>query len=242
MESIYILQKTYENLYALSAPIAEFLEKNLPCISPNWKRDCVDTVLEERISFDNRIGFQELDVYYLLVVLLDDRNWDALKELFPSDNFYSKENRDLLFRTKEIRNTVSHPRVGGYDENDFYNWENTLKETANLFGKNLGQLVADLHKSEKDRLFNFIAERTFDITMNSPHFKDLPQSKQKSIARTKQRLQDQTTAAGIMALFEDSYFLEKGQSIKKGLEEYNLPTFEDVMDDVRAFYYFGKEK
>ena len=115
-----------------------------------------------------------------------------------------------------------------------------LEQAAKLFGKELGQLVADLHKSEKEKLFNFISERTFDITMNSPHFKELPQSKQESIKRTKQRLQDQTTAAGIMALFEDSYFLKKGQPIKEGLEEYHLPTFEDVMSEVRDFYYFGK--
>ena len=78
--------------------------------------------------------------------------------------------------------------------------------------------------------------------MNSPHFRELPEDKQKSIARTKKRLQAQTTAAGIMALFEDSYFLHKGQAIKEGLEEFHLPTFEDVMDEVKDFYYFGIRK
>ena len=77
--------------------------------------------------------------------------------------------------------------------------------------------------------------------MNSPHFKDLPQSKQESINRTRERLYAQTTAAGIMALFEDSYFINRGKPIQKSLDEYNLPTFESIMDKVIDFYYFGKE-
>ena len=247
MESIYILQKTYENLYALTKPIADFLEKNLPCVAPNnWKYYCIDDVLKTE-SKDGSKRFvdkslYELDIYYLLKVLLDDRNWKVLRDLFPEDAFYSEENKHLLLDVKEIRNTVMHPRIEGYDEQDFMDWTDKIKRTACLFGSELGVLLAELHKSEKDRLFNFIAERTFDITMNSPDFKKLPQCKQDSIARTKQRLQDQTTAAGIMALVEDSYFLKKGLPIKESLDEYHLPTFEDVMDELRAFYYFGKEK
>ena len=245
MESIYILQKTYENLYVLTKPIAEFLEKNLPCVNPNnWRYYCIDDVLKTE-SKDGKEHFvdknmSELDIYYLLKVLLDDRNWLVLKDLFPEDDFYSDENKSLLYDVKNIRNSVMHPRIEGYNENDFHNWTETISKAAKLFGKELGQLVADLHKKEKDELFNFICERTFDITMNSQDFKKLPQHKQNTIARTKQRLQDQTTAAGIMALFEDSYFLKKGQPIKEGLEEYHLPTFEDVMEDVKDFYYFGK--
>ena len=241
MESIYILQNTYEKLYALSSPILAFLEERLPLISSTWKRTCVDEVLKTEFK-DGREKFvdrklKELDIYYLLKVLLDDENWFALKNLDLSDNFYSDDNRTLLFETQKIRNNVAHPRIEKYDESDFHSWNNTLERTARLFGKELGELIAELHQAEKDKLFNFICERTFDITMNSPDFKKLPQNKQDSIARTKKRLQDQTTAAGIMALFEDSYFLRKGQPIKEGLEEYHLPTFEDVMDDVRRFYY-----
>lgn len=123
------------------------------------------------------------------------------------------------------------------DEKDYASWNSTLERTANLFGKELGELIAELHHTEKENLFNFICERTFDITMNSPDFKKLPLENQQSIKRTKKRLQAQTTAAGMMALFEDSYFLSKGQPIRKGLEEFNLPTFESIMDDVRKFYY-----
>lgn len=244
MESIYILQSTYEKLYALSSPVADFLEKNLPCVSPNWKRDCVDEILKRETDWGeefitDRI-FDELDISYLLKILLSEKNWTPLREMLPENNFFSDENYRLLRSVKKIRNSVAHPKLRSYTEMEYNRWNSILKQAAKLFGKELGQLVADLHKKEKDKLFNFIAERTFDITMNSPHFTELPQSKQESIARTKHRLQDQTTAAGIMALFEDSYFLKKGQPIKEGLEEYHLPTFEDVMDEVLDFYYFGK--
>ena len=43
-----------------------------------------------------------------------------------------------------------------------------------------------------------------------------------------------------MAFFRDSQFLDKGQFIKDELNKYNLPTFENVMSEVRDFYYFGK--
>lgn len=245
MESIYILQSTYEKLYALASPVADLLEKNLPCVSSNWKYYCIDEVLKTETKDGKEIfvnkNLHELDVYYLLKVLLDDRNWKVLEDLFPEDGFYSKENKDLLFDVKKIRNDVAHPSIEGYNEQDFYEWNEKLEQAAKLFGKELGQLVADLHKSEKEKLFNFISERTFDITMNSPHFKELPLSKQESIKRTKQRLYDQTTAAGIMALFEDSYFLNRGKPIKNELDKYNLPTFESVMDKVIDFYYFGKK-
>ena len=221
-------------------------EKRLSLAPNNWKYYCIDDVLksERKDGTEKYVdrNLDELDIYYLLKVLLDDRNWKVLKDLFPENDFYSDKNKRLLLDVKEIRNTVMHPRIEVYDESDFNDWTEKIKETAKLFGSELGQLLADLHKSEKDRLFAFICERTFDITMNSPDFVKLPRHKQESIARTKQRLQDQTTAAGIMALFEDSYFLKKGQPIKEGLEEFHLPTFEDVMDDVRDFYYFGKVK
>ena len=245
MESIYILQKTYENLYALTKPIAAFLEKNLPCVSGNWKYYCIDDVLKTetkngREKFVDR-KLSELDIYYLLKVLLDDRNWKVLQDLSPENLFYSDENKSLLWEVREIRNTIMHPRIGGYTENDFNEWSEKIKQVAKLFGSDLEQLIADLHTSEKDKLFNFIDERTFQITMNSPHFNDLPQEKRDSIRRTRERLKAQTTAAGIMALFEDSYFINRGKPIQKSLDEYNLPTFESIMDKVKAFYYFGKE-
>lgn len=115
MESIYILQSTYEKLYALANPIRKFLENNLPLISPTWKRECVDEVLKTEFS-DGREKFvsywlSELDIYYLLKVLLSNENWEKLKILDLRNDFYSDNNRELLFETKEIRNIVSHPRI-----------------------------------------------------------------------------------------------------------------------------------
>ncbi len=108
---------------------------------------------------------------------------------------------------------------------------------ARLFDKELGELVAGLHSSEKEKLFNFINERTFKITTKPENFQKLSERTQEGILQTKQQLQEQTTAAAMMALFEDSYFLKKGFDIRDELRTNNLPTFEDVMDDVRKFYY-----
>lgn len=156
-------------------------------------------------------------------------------------NELRKKLREMKKLTKQQKEVLVQLEAESYVRTILSSGLEKIEDVAKLFGKELGQLVADLHKSEKEKLFNFISERPFDITMNSPHFKELPLSKQESIKRTKQRFYDQTTAAGIMALFEDSYFLNMGKPIKNELDKYNLPTFESVMDKVIDFYYFGKK-
>ena len=109
------------------------------------------------------------------------------------------------------------------------------------FTRYIGALIAELHQKEKEALFDFINEHTFKITTAPENFKKLSQGTQKSIIETKERLHSQTTAAGMMSLFEDSYFLKKGFDIRDELRANNLPAFEDVMESVRQFYYFGKK-
>ena len=89
MESIYILQKTYENLYALSFPVLDFLERNLPRISSTWMRSCVYDVLDKDFSNDDitKRELKEFDIYYLFKVLLTDTNWNSLKNLNATDDF-----------------------------------------------------------------------------------------------------------------------------------------------------------
>lgn len=53
----------------------------------------------------------------------------------------------------------------------------------------------------------------------------------------KERIETQSTAAGIMAFFKDSQFLGKGQFIKDELNKYKLPTFESILDDIWYQYY-----
>lgn len=115
MESIRILQDTYEKLYALSAPIVDFLETNLPRISNTWKRECVDEILEMKV-LDRKLT--EFDIYYLLKILLHEENWNKLKNLDSNDDFYTEYNKELLSEVKKIRNEIAHPRIGGYDEDD----------------------------------------------------------------------------------------------------------------------------
>ena len=115
MESIYILQKTYENLYALSFPVLDFLEVNLPRISNTWKRTCVYDVLEK--DFPNgditKRELKEFDIYYLLKILLDEKNWNDLKNLDASDDFYTDYHHCILRDVKDIRNTVRKISITG---------------------------------------------------------------------------------------------------------------------------------
>ena len=237
MESIRILQDTYEKLYALSAPVVDFLETNLPRISNTWKRKCVDEIFEMKV-LDRELT--EFDIYYLLKILLHEKNWNKLKNLDSNDDFYTEYNKELLSEVKKIRNEIAHPRIGGYDEDDLKNWNAKIERAANLFGKEINDLVIGLHKTEKDRLLSFIREHTFDITMKPSNFEKLSPKVQESIKRTRERLESQNTAGAIMALIEENYFLEKGKFIYDELVSHSLPTFEDMMDDLRKFYYFGK--
>ena len=70
METIHILQKTYELLYVARIPLLNYLSERLPAISSTWKRDCVERVLNEK----NNRDFSELDIYYLILILQDREN------------------------------------------------------------------------------------------------------------------------------------------------------------------------
>ena len=238
MESIRILQDTYEKLYVLSEPIRAFLEERLPCVAPNnWKKYCVYDVLNTDGDPEDDKDFSQLDVYYLVKVLLADRNWNALKELFPGSGFYTESNKKLLKAVKRIRNKVAHPQIRRCTENDYIEWTHTLDDAARLFGKNLHQLIADLHENEKENLLEFIFTHSTNITMSSPKYPSLSEKTRKAIEETKERLKLQTTAAGIMALFEDAYFLGHGSFVRDELNAAGLPTFEDIMEKVQRHYY-----
>lgn len=64
MESIRILQNTYEDLYVLAKPIREFLQEQLPKAFKNW-REIIDEIMENQVYNYNYIILEELDIYYL---------------------------------------------------------------------------------------------------------------------------------------------------------------------------------
>ncbi|MCR5046145.1 MAG: hypothetical protein K6A42_06180 [Treponema sp.] len=79
MESIRILQNTYENLYAITRPLGNFLEEELKNISPKyWRDDYITPLLQmKRVDEKKWEKLYEIDIYYLLELLRI--NW---KEFF----------------------------------------------------------------------------------------------------------------------------------------------------------------
>ena len=112
METIRILQNIYEELYVARKPLANFLEERLPALSSQWKKECIENVLNEKVNKN----FFELDIYYLLQILLDEQNWHNLKNLFPKDEYYFEEENKILYKkVRQIRNEVMHPSLSLYD-------------------------------------------------------------------------------------------------------------------------------
>lgn len=234
MESIRILQNTYENLYVLQKPICEFLNNRLPLIPPNW-RHLVDEILETRLGHNNHTNFENLDVYYLLTILLSEKVWNPLKKLLLDERtFFTNENYNLLKDVKEIRNKISHPTFEIYTYKTFKKWETLIESTARLFGTELSELKSKLYAEEKEKLLNLILSKVVEPALASPNISD---GIKKSVQDTKKRLELQNSAQGIEYFFEDSLNSLRGQEIKDEFHKNNLLAFEDIKDEVKSLYY-----
>ncbi len=238
MESIRILQNTYERLFVLAKPVANFLENNLPLISSQWKYECIDDVLKTEhkdgtVIYLNR-NLQELDIYYLLKVLLDNHNWDLLKNLNPSNQFFSPINYETLKDVREIRNTISHPQLRNFSLLEYKTWIATLESAAHLFDSDLNILLEELHSNEKQRLMNMIISKVITPALSCP---DLDSETKERVLGTQKRLEVQNTAAGIISFFEDALRARGGKQIKEKLHQLNLLAFEDIADEVFESYY-----
>ena len=242
MESIRILQDTYEKLYAITPEIGDKLESEFEALSNlDWRDYYVDSLLQEKRVFDKEwTHLYEIDSYYLLEIMR--KNWSMFREKSDSD-FFTRESYDLFVNLKNefslisIRNKVSHPEYWNYSETVYHEWTRSLETAAERLGTSMSELLYNLHKDEKEKILKYIFEHSTNITMKSPEFKLLSKKTQESIIRTKGRLEEQTTAAGIMSLFEDSYFLGKGKSVREELNLHHLPTFDEILDDVKKLYY-----
>lgn len=154
METIHILQKTYELLYVARIPLLNYLSDRLPVISSTWKRDCVERVLNERNSRD----FSELDIYYLILILQDKENQSRILEMFPQDRLIYEDNSKLFLNIKDLRCDIMHPSFVNYTFEDFVRWTNTIESFIHVFNseKSLSDYTLDLHQNEKNRLLNII--------------------------------------------------------------------------------------
>lgn len=246
MESIRILQNTYEDLYVLAKPIRNFLQERLPLAFPNSWRRKVDEILEKQ-DYDEEKSyaykksqsklpeFENLDLYHLLKILLDSEVWNSLKDILIDEcNFFTNENKNLLQTIKKIRNKISHPSLVVYTIKDYQLWESKIESAAQLFGTNLSELKVELHKLERRKLLEMILSKVVNPALSNPNIKDKTKN---SIENTKLRLEQQNNAQGIIFFFTDSLNSLRGKEIQKELHQNNLQAFEDIQEEVLNAYY-----
>lgn len=191
MESIRILQDTYEKLYAITPEIGNKLESEFKALSNDWRSYYVDSLLRKKGVYKKWTHLYEIDSYYLLKIM--DRNWTMFMKKSESD-FFTEENRNLFVNRKKefslisIRNKVSHPEQWNYSETVYQEWTRSLETAAERLGTSMSELLYNLHKDEKEKILKYIFEHSTNITMKSPEFKLLSKKTQETIIRTKGRL------------------------------------------------------
>lgn len=232
METIHILQKTYELLYVARIPLLNYLSDRLPAISSTWKRDCVERVLNERNSRD----FSELDIYYLILILQDKENQSRILEMFPQDRLIYEDNSKLFLNIEDLRCDIMHPSFVNYTFEDFVRWTNTIESFIHVFNseKSLSDYTLDLHQNEKNRLLNIIKNNVLLPALSS---KNLSQEIKNSVQNTMDRLENQQSAEGIILFFTDALHGNRGKEIAKELEKNGLQSFETIKTIVLQEYY-----
>lgn len=238
MESIRILQDTYENLYALTFPIADLLEKEMPKIS-GWKVEC-DVILSDNGKKQKRTWthFRELDLYYLLKIL--DHRWRALQNI-SRKKFFSPENYKLFVDKNEknsimsIRNKISHPEtMSDYTIETYNAWNKSFDDAASAFGTTIKKLISEVHQKEKQKLIDFISERVFDRALEN---QNLPDDVHNSVIRTRKMLQNQKSAKDVMLFVEEMPNESRGRKICDTFHSMGLLAIEDILDELKKMYY-----
>ena len=239
MESIRILQDTYEKLYAITPLLGDLLEEEFERLSNlDWRDYYVDSFLQlKKVYNKDWKKLREIDSYYLLELLR--KNWNIFSKNSNSV-FFKKKNFDLFVNRHNpnsiirIRNEVSHPEYWDYNIETYRSWKNSLEKAAIELGSDMKEILYELHRPEKEKILKFIFENTTNITLQSDK---LPDNIRKSVERTKSIMEQQTTAGGIMAFFSDALKSIRGQQVVAELKKLGLPLFEDIKDEVFDMYY-----
>ena len=239
MESIRILQDTYEKLYAITPPLGDLIEEALRALSPQFWRDDYVTPIFQKKGFlkDDWTHLYEIDSYYLLEIL--SKRWRVLSEN-SNGKFFSKKNWTLFVDINNessiisIRNEVSHPEYWNYEISTYNAWHESLEKAAVALGSSLPELLYELHEPERRKMLDIILSHVVEPALQS---KELPSEILKSIEDTKNRLETQKTASGIMAFFTDALHSERGKQIYDALKKSGLSSFEAIEREVRDAYY-----
>lgn len=235
METIRILQDTYEKLYVITPLLAELLEKEMPKTSSQWKQKC-DSILEKERCSKQWSYFCELDSYYLLKLL--KFLWNELADNSDTD-FFTNENKRLFVSNRDdsilsIRNEIAHPEQWDYELELYNRWGNSLAQAAEELGSDLSELLRQQHEPEKQRILKIIDDAVIAPALRCT---ELPAKIKQSVENTRKRLEMQSTAAGIIAFFNDALHSNTGKSICDTLRAHKLNAFEDIESTVRDAYF-----
>ena len=171
------------------------------------------------------------------MVLLKE-NWEELKE-YSSNNFFTKENQilfisDPYYSIQKIRNEISHPENWTYDMETYKKWKENIEKAALALGTTIDDELEKLHYQEKQKLLNYIIDNVIRPALKEPKIEEPIKL---LIQETRDRLEAQSTAAGIIYFFQDALRASGGKNIGKILEKNDLMSFEKIQDDILDSYF-----
>ena len=233
MESIRVLQDTFEQLYALSFPMGQYLDSHLPKLEKDWFNKLFLDEESKAENYRSKNCASDLDIYYQAKLL--NKFWYKLKKLFPDEShFYEESNKQLVNDIKDIRNKIMHVDHADYSYTDFYNDRQTIKQVAILFGTPIEKLIRDLHESEKQKLLRIIHDEVIAPAIAST---ELDEKIKASVKNTAERLSKKTSAREIVDFFNDALLANKGKEIYQAFHKIGLKGFEDIGYLIEEAYY-----
>lgn len=233
MESIRILQDTYELLYALSFPMGQYLDSHMKKINENWFQEMFIAHEETKKQFDKKKCASDLDIYFQAKIFKN--YWLALQRQFPEEyKFYNQKNKYLISDIQDIRNNIMHVDHSDYKYVDFLKFQNKIKDAAKLFNANLEMIINELHYEEKNKLLVIITREVLNPAIQC---KKLNEEIKASVSDTLSRLSDKSSAREIHDFFNDALKAKKGKEVYAELKKCGLKGFEDIIDLIDEAYY-----
>lgn len=232
MESIRILQDTYELLYALSFPMGKYLDTHMPKLNPNWFDNFLAGEKKQK-QFEGKNCASDLDIYFQAKIFKN--YWFALQRQFPDEyKFYNQKNKYLITDIQEIRNNIMHVDHSDFTYSDFLTFQKKIQEAAKLFNSNIDELIIELHNKEKKKLLEIIKKEVLNPAIES---EKLNNDIKASVKDTLNRLSSKASAREIHEFFHDALNAKKGKEVYSELKKSTLKGFEDIIDLIDQVYY-----
>lgn len=233
MESIRILQDTYELLYALSFPMGRYLDSHMPKLNSNWFQEKFLASEKSTKQFEGKTCASDLDIYFQ--AKLFKNYWYALQGLYPEEyKFYNGKNLKLINEIQDIRNNIMHVDHNNYTYTDFLGFQKKINEAAILFNTTIDVLMIELHNEEKNKLLNIIKREVLEPAIA---YQDLNDDIKASVKDTLNRLSSKSSAREIHDFFKDALNAKKGKEVYAELKKCELKGFEDIINLIDEAYY-----